>query len=164
MARFVFPLQPLLDERRRKEKEKQLAFVRVKAACEERSRELDRLAGALRARGRALHEWAMTGSTAILRLYDAHLRYLARAIESGERCNVESAAAFDRAAADLLDANRERRLIEKLKERRLREFEREEARRDELELDEANARPSSFDGACPERSRRAQDDKRLRSG
>jgi flagellar biosynthesis chaperone FliJ len=39
--------------------------------------------------------------------------------------------------------NRERRLIEKLKERRLQEFEREEARRDERELDEANAR--SFD-------------------
>jgi flagellar FliJ protein len=143
MARFVFRLQPVLDERRRKEEEKQLEFARAKAARDEHSRELDRLAGALRARGRALHECAMTGSAANLRLYDAHLRYLERAIDSGERCHVDSTAALDRAAAELLEANRERRLIEKLKERRLHEFEREEARRDELELDEANARPSS---------------------
>jgi flagellar FliJ protein len=140
MARFIFPLQPLLDERRRKEEEKQLAFVRVKAARDEHSRELDRLAGALRIRGRALHECAMTGSTANLRLYDANLRYLERARQSHERRSAESVPALDRAAAELLDANRERRLIEKLKERRLQEFEREEARRDELELDEANAR------------------------
>jgi flagellar protein FliJ len=143
MARFVFPLQPLLDERRRKEEEMQLAFFRVKAARDERSRELDRLAAALRARGRALHECAMTGSAANLRLYDAHLRYLERAIDSGERCHTESTAAFDRATAELLDANRNRRLIEKLKERRLQEFDREEARRDELELDEANSRHRS---------------------
>ena len=143
MARFVFPLQPLLDERRRKEEEKQLAFFRVKAARDERSRELDRLSAALRARGRALHECAMTGSAANLRLYDAHLRYLERAIDSSERCSVESAASFDLAAAELLDANRDRRLIEKLKDRRLHEFEREEARRDELELDEANSRRRS---------------------
>jgi flagellar FliJ protein len=139
MGRFVFPLQALLDERRRKEEEKQLAFVRVKAARDERSRELDRLAAALHVRGRALHQCVMTGSAANLRLYDAHLRYLERAIDSGERCHVDSTGAFDRAAAELLEANRERRLIEKLKERRLHEFEREEARRDELELDEANA-------------------------
>jgi len=156
MARFVFPLQPLLDERRRKEEEKQLAFLRVKAARDERSRELDRLAGAVRARGRALHQCAMTGSTANLRLYDANLRYLECALQSHERGRAETAAAFDRAAGELLDANRERRLIEKLKERRLQAFEREEARRDEVELDEANARRgalSSFDFA--------QDDKGL---
>jgi flagellar FliJ protein len=140
MARFVFSLQPLLDERRRKEEEKHLAFIRVKTARDERSRELDRLGCALRARGRALHECVMSGSAANLRLYDAHLRFLERAIDSGERCHEESALAFDRAAAELLEANRDRRLIEKLKERRLHEFDREEARRDELELDEANFR------------------------
>jgi flagellar protein FliJ len=153
MARFVFPLQPLLDERRRKEEAKQLAFVRVKAARDERSRELDRLAVALRARGRALHECAMTGSTAKLRLYDTNLRYLERALQSLEKGGAETSAAFDRAAAELLDANRERRLIEKLKERRLQAFEREEARRDELELDEANARRG-----CPFTLRQAQGD------
>jgi flagellar FliJ protein len=140
MTRFVFPLQPLLDERRRKEEEKRLAFARIKLARDERSRELDRFAAALSVRGRALYECAMTGSTANLRLYDANLCYLERVLQSRERSDAQSAPAFDRAAAELLDANRDRRLVEKLRERRLQEFEREEARRDELELDEANAR------------------------
>jgi flagellar protein FliJ len=140
MARFVFPLQPLLDERRRKEEAKQLAFARVKRARDERSREVDQLAGALRSRGHALYRCAMTGSTANLRLYDANLRYLEGALQSHARCSAQSAAAFDRAAVELLEANRDRRLIEKLRERRLQEFEREQARRDELELDEANSR------------------------
>jgi len=63
MARFVFPLQPLLDARRRKEEEKQRAFASAKAARDENVRDLGRLAGALRIGGRALHECAMTGST-----------------------------------------------------------------------------------------------------
>jgi flagellar biosynthesis chaperone FliJ len=48
--------------------------------------------------------------------------------------------ACKRARDDLVAASRERRVVEKLKERRLRAFLAEEARRDELELDEANAR------------------------
>jgi flagellar protein FliJ len=143
MTRFVFALQPLLDARRRTEEEKQRAFVRAKAARDENVRDLGRIAGALRLGGRALHECAITGSTSSLRVYDAHLRYLEQTLQSRERSNAESAPAFDRAASELCAANRERRLIEKLKERRLQEFEREEARRDERELDEANAR--SFD-------------------
>jgi flagellar FliJ protein len=140
MARFVFPLQPVLDARRRKEEEKLRAFARAKAARDENARDLGRLDGALRIGGRALHEFAMTGSTASLRLYDAHLGYLERTLQSREKSSVESAPVLDRAASELYAANRERRLLEKLKERRLQEFEREEARRDERELDEANAR------------------------
>jgi flagellar FliJ protein len=140
MARFVFPLQLLLDARRRKEEEKQGAFASAKAARDENVRDLGRLACAIRIGGRALHECAMTGSTASLRLYDAHLCYLERTLQSREQSNAESAPAFDLAASELYAANRERRLIEKLKERRVQEFEREEARRDERELDEANAR------------------------
>ncbi|MFY9738991.1 MAG: flagellar export protein FliJ [Candidatus Cybelea sp.] len=142
MAPFVFPLQALLDARRRKEEEKQRAFARVKGARDENLRDLGRLAGALRTGGRALHECVMSGSTASLRLYDAHLRYLERTLQAREQSSAESAPAFDRAASELYAANRERRLIEKLKERRLHAFERDEARRDERELDEANA---SFD-------------------
>lgn len=140
MARFVFSLQPLLDERRRKEEEKQLAFLRAKEARDENTREFARLAGELRVRERELHESAMTGATADLGLRDAYRGHLERAVRSYRARGAESAEAFDRAAAQLLTANRERRLVEKLKERRLREFEREEARREELELDDANAK------------------------
>src|ERR1700691_1526835 len=63
MGRFVFPLQPLLDARGRKEEEKRRAFASAKAARDASVRDLDRLSGALRIGGRALHECAMMGST-----------------------------------------------------------------------------------------------------
>jgi flagellar biosynthesis chaperone FliJ len=139
-SRFVFRLQPLLDERRRIEQAKQRAFALAAQVLEKRSRDRDGLVRALRAGGRALHECAMRGSTDGARLYDAHLRYLERAVASCEQRNAESAIALDRAACELRNANRERRVVEKLKARRLQEFERADARREELELQETNAR------------------------
>lgn len=137
---FVFRLQPLLDERKRIEQAKQHAFRLAAQTLEKNSRELERLARALRAGGAALHQCAVKGSTPHLRAYDGYLRYLERIVKSYQARNAESALALDRAAQELRHANRERRLVEKLKERRLQEFEQEEARRDELELQEANAR------------------------
>jgi flagellar protein FliJ len=136
---FVFRLQMLLDERTRLERTKQHAFALAAQVLEKNSRELERLARALRAGGIALHQSALSGSTSHLRAHDAHLRFLERIVESYEARNLESALALDRAAQELLRANRERRLVEKLKERRRRAFEQEEARRDELELQDANA-------------------------
>jgi flagellar biosynthesis chaperone FliJ len=137
---FVFRLQPLLDERKRVERAKQHAFALAAQALEKSSRELDRLALALRSGGYALHDCARYGSTAGLRTHDAHLRYLERLVASHEARNAESALALELAVQELHRANLGRRLVERLRERRLHEFEREEARRDELELQEANAR------------------------
>ncbi|MFY9719091.1 MAG: hypothetical protein WAK16_05540 [Candidatus Cybelea sp.] len=139
-SRFVFGLQPLLDERKRVEQTKQRAFALAARARENCLRDLDRLARALRAGSQALHECAMRGSTAGARVYDAHLRYLERAVASHEQRNAESVVALDRAAQELRNANRERRVVEKLKARRRQEFERAEAWREELELQETNAR------------------------
>jgi flagellar export protein FliJ len=138
-ARFVFSLQPLLDARRRREEDRQRAFARAREARDENLRELDSVTRAQRAGAIALHERAM-GGAAHLAVHDAHLRYLERTIQSRERRSAESARAFDRAAAELLAANRERRALETLEERRRREFEREQTRRDELELEDANRR------------------------
>ncbi len=141
MARgFVFRLRPLLDERKRIEETKRRAFARAAQALEKNSRELDRLTHALHADEHALHESALRGSVANLCVYDAHLRYLERVMHSYEARNAVSASDFERAAAELQSANRDRRLVEKLKERRLQEYEHEEARHDEIELQEANAR------------------------
>lgn len=139
-SRFVFGLQPLLDERTRIEQTKQRAFTLAAWALEDCSRDLDHLGRELRAGGQALHECAMRGSTAGARVYDAHLRYLERAVASYDRRKAESVVALDRAAQELRDANRERRVVEKLKARRLQEFALAEARREELELQETNAR------------------------
>ena len=49
-------------------------------------------------------------------------------------------APLETARRELIAARRDRRLVEKLRDRRLRAFEEEEARREELEIEETNAR------------------------
>lgn len=116
---FEFRLEPLLEVRNRIEqaRERDLFAARRRLdECETRIRQLGT------ARGVRLH-------AADVRLRDAYLR---RANE------LEAAVAAARDA--LVEASRERRVIETLKERLRRAFDAEAARREELELDDANAR------------------------
>ena len=170
-ARFVFSLEPLLEERRRREERKRQAFARAKRACDEGLREMERLNGAVREAGAALHGCALSGAPAGagIRFYDARLRFLAGAIAGQDERVTGWGGDASAARAALIAAHRDRLVVEKLRERRLREFRADEARRDEMEIDEANARlherrpalhrrVSSFDPArC---TRLAQDDMR----
>jgi flagellar protein FliJ len=139
-AKFQFPLQPLLDWRKRVEEEKQRDFAACRRAVDESARELDRLAAARWQCARQLAASARRRPAADLRLRDAHLRSLDVAIDDERRRRCDHEAALGRARAELITASRERRVIERLKERQWRLFEAEEARREELELDESNAR------------------------
>ncbi len=164
-TRFVFALQPLLEARRRDEEEMQRALARAKHTRDGDSREVDRLSGALHSGSRALHECVMAGSTAELRVHDAYVCRLERTVRAQSQRSVETAIACERAAAQLLTANRERRLIEKLRERHKQEFEHEAARREELELQDSNANVQMLrKRVYPERSRRAQDDNEQAQG
>ncbi len=141
-ARFVFSLEPLLEERRHREERKRQAFAQAKRACDEGVQEMERLNGAVCEAGAALHGCVLSGESAGagLRFYDSRLRFLAGAIQwQGERvarrgCDVSAAR------AELIAAHRDRLVVEKLRERRLSEFRASEARRDEMEIDEANSR------------------------
>jgi flagellar export protein FliJ len=124
---FHFRLAPLLDRRRREEEEQLHRYRRYERECDDAFRAVNRLAAA----------------------FDRHA---ARACEAGTLAALDAgvAAARRRAAQaqraleaprdDLIAAGRARRVIEKLRERRLHAYESDEARRDELETDEANAR------------------------
>jgi flagellar protein FliJ len=139
-ARFDFRLAPLLDHRKRVEEEKQREFAACRCSVDECRREIERLGGQRRRAMQQLAGSAGTQSAAELRLRDAHLRRVELAI-SGERLRQgEVCAIYERTRDELIVASRERRVVEKLKERRLRAFEAEAARYEELELDEANAR------------------------
>ncbi|HEY1881991.1 MAG TPA: flagellar export protein FliJ [Candidatus Cybelea sp.] len=141
-AKFIFSLQPLLEERRRREECNRRAFARAKRACDEGVREMERLNGSLRQAGVALYACALSGefAGAGVAFYDVRLRFLAEAIEGhGERVQRWGSDA-SAAMAELTSAHRERLVVEKLLERRLREFRAEQARRDEMEIDEANSR------------------------
>jgi flagellar protein FliJ len=131
MARgFEFRLEPLLESRKRIEEEKRRSFAACLRALDECAREAGRL-DVLRAGCR---------DAADLRLRDAYLRRLDGRSEALEARHCALAAELDRTQEELAAASRERRLIEKLKERRRRAFDAQEARRDALELDDANAR------------------------
>ena len=75
-----------------------------------------------------------------LRVRDAYLRRLDAVFAEESRAHDELLAAWKCASDAVITARRARRTLERLKDRRLRAFQAEKARRDELELDESNAR------------------------
>ena len=126
-GRFHFALQPLLDRRGRIEQEKQHRFAVRRRERDGASRDRERIAA-------ALIEFALqTGDAASLAVFDA-------ALAGRQQRAARAGAALEAARQELIAARRDRRVIEKLRDRRRRAFEEEEARREELEIDEANAR------------------------
>ncbi len=147
-AKFEFHLQPLLDWRERLAEEKQRDFAACRRALDDCDGELARLAE-LRRKCAGQLAAAATGRAADLRLRDRHLRFLDAALAEQRRRRSELQSACEHARSELLSADRERRVLERLKARRRLTFEAQEARREELELDESNAR--SHDRALRER-------------
>lgn len=152
-ARFCFDLQPLLESRERAECEKRESFARCRGELDACAQEFGRLAASRRCNAGALAESSQRGIVRDARLYDEHLRGIDRSIERELRRHDHLRMACERARDDLLVGRRERRVIEALKERRRRAFEAEERRRDELEIDEGNAR--RYDRLARERLARA---------
>jgi flagellar protein FliJ len=138
--KFNFRFQPLLDHRKRIEERKQRDFAACRRAVDECVREIERLGDLRRRSLEQLVRSAGTHSTAELRLRDAYLRRLERAINDEQLRQGELGVAQELARDELIAASRERGVVEKLKERRRRAFEADAARYEELELDEANAR------------------------
>ncbi len=120
-------LQPLLDRRRRVEEEKQHRCAQL---ARKRGESLQALNAAMNAR-RSCAERAPRV---------ADLAYLDETIERRSNRAAETGPELDAARTELLAAARERRAIELLQERRRMAYEEEEARREEADLDEANAR------------------------
>ena len=144
-AKFRFGLQPLLELRRRIEEEQRQSYAARRREIDDNAREVRRLTTELRA--------ALTGEFSVAQLACVDAAINARRCRSGAL-----EADLAQAQAALVVASRDRRVIEKLLERRRRAFEAQRARREEEEIEEANRRThplvSSFDSAPP----------RLRSG
>ncbi len=139
-AKFRFALQAVLDARQRVEDEKLQELAARRGALDAAARELEQID---RARDRCMSELAVSAyASAALhsRVRDTYLRRLDVAFAQESRTHTELHAAWKSACEALLAARRARRTLERLKDRRLRAFQAEEARREELELDESNAR------------------------
>ena len=138
--RFVFALQPVLDHRKRIEDEKkQIVAIRMRAHDEAKC-ELDRLNVEFRRFARELRERHSELEVEELRLHYAHLQFLDRTIDAQIRVVAERAAALERARRDLVAASKNRKVVDKLKERRHTAHIAEEMRVEQIELDDGNAR------------------------
>ena len=140
MKRFQFSLQPVLEHRERIEDEKQMVVAQKKRALDEAENELNRLNREFRENAHRVREKHREIGTEELRLTYGHLQFLDRCIVSQIQIVAERRAALDRARKDLLEASKERKAVEKLKERRKATHETEAARVEQNELDDGNAR------------------------
>ncbi|HUA07831.1 MAG TPA: flagellar export protein FliJ [Candidatus Acidoferrales bacterium] len=140
MKRFAFALQPVLEHRKRKEDEKQLVVAVRKRALDEAERELARLNEEFRSNTAMLRRRHKELDVREMQSFYAHLQFLDRCIVAQIRIVAERRVALDRARADLLAASREKKVVEKLKERRREAFVLEEQRIEQKELDDGNAR------------------------
>ncbi len=140
MKKFAFALQPVLDHRKRIEDEKQLVVAQRKRALDEAERELERLNEEFRVHAAMLRDKHKKLETRELQSIYAHLQFLDRCIVAQIRIVAERRVALDRARAELLEASKEKKVVEKLKERRREAYVKEEQRVEQKELDDGNAR------------------------
>ncbi len=140
MKKFVFTLQPVLDQRQRVEDEKQQIVAQRRRSLDEAEAELRRLNHDFRESSDRLRIAHRELSAEDLRLHYAHLSFLDRTIVAQIQIVAERRVALDRARADLLEASKERKVVEKLKDRRREAHVAEAARLEQNALDDSNAR------------------------
>jgi len=140
MKRFRFLLQPVLDLRKRLEDEKQLVVAMRARELEAAEAELARLNREFKSNAALLKERHTALAVRELQSIYAHLQFLDRCIVAQIQIVAERRVALDRARSDLLAASREKKVVEKLKERRREAFVLEAERVEQRELDDGNAR------------------------
>jgi flagellar protein FliJ len=138
--RFAFNLQPVLDHRQRIEDEKKQVVALRRRACDEAKAELDRLNGEFREHATLVRTQHHEFDGETLRAHYGHLHFLDRVIDAQIRLLAERQAALERARKDLVAAQKDRKVVDKLKERRRAAFVAEEMRIEQSELEDANAR------------------------
>jgi flagellar FliJ protein len=140
MKKFAFQLQPVLEHRERIEDEKQQTLAARQRALDESERELEHLNDDFRAHANGLRERHKGFTGDELRLHYAHLQFIDRSIVAQIHVVAERRVALDRARIDLLAASKDRKVVEKLKDRRREAHSVEELRVEQNELDDSNAR------------------------
>ncbi|MBV8488942.1 MAG: flagellar export protein FliJ [Candidatus Eremiobacteraeota bacterium] len=138
--KFAFALQPVLEHRKRIEDEKKQTLALRQRAVDEAKRELERLNDEFRHHTSELRRRHRELRLEELRLHYAHLQFLDRTIEVQIRVVAERQAAAERARLELVEASKNRKVVDKLKDRRRAAFVAEELRVEQLELDDGNAR------------------------
>jgi flagellar FliJ protein len=140
MRKFKFSLDPVLDHRERIEDEKQQILAARQREMQEAEHELARLDGDFKRFSTTLREDHARLSTEELRWHYAHLEFLDRCITMQHAVISQRRAAAEHARLYLVEASKDRKVMEKLKDKRLEEHRAREASFEQKELDDANNR------------------------
>lgn len=143
MAKFKFSLDPVLDHRERIEDEKQQVLAERRRELKAAEDELARLNGDFKRYSTVLREDHASLSSEELRWHYAHLEYLDRCMTMQHGIIFQRRAAVERARVDLVDASKDRKVIEKLKDRRREEHQALQAAQEQKDLDDTNNRRAS---------------------
>jgi flagellar FliJ protein len=140
MKRFTFSLQPVLELRQRTEDDKQRILADRQRELHAAQDELARLNGEFKRYSTTLRDGHKSLSSDELRSHYAHLEYLDRCITVQHGVVSQRRTAVERARMDLVEASKERKVIEKLKDKRFEDHRALEAAIEQKELDDANNR------------------------
>jgi flagellar export protein FliJ len=152
-VKFTFRLDPVLEHRERVERERAADHARALADQLAAQRLLDELAEKRdELRARLVSEHAQFDVETLRSTY-THLDYLDRAIVASQQRVDACAAQTERARQRLVDAAKDRKVLETLKEQRREAFQLDVALADQRETDDQNARAferaNPFEGLSP---------------
>ena len=138
--RFQFALEPVLAHRKRIEEERQQEVAVAQRALNEATAQLLDLHDKYRRYTKSLHDDHKSFDGEQLRLYYAHLEFLDRAITEQEAVVSQRKAEHEATRVRLLEAAKEKKALEKLKERRREAHLAAQALIEQKEMDDNNAR------------------------
>ncbi len=144
MKKFRFALQPVLEQRERAENDLKAALAARQRDLDAAQAELDGFNARFRTHSELLRGEHRTLTAEDLRLQYAHVAFLDRAIDAQLGVVAARRSEVERARAAVLEASKERKAVEKLKERRRDAHAEEERRVEQNDLDDANARRHSL--------------------
>lgn len=138
--RFRFALQPVLEHRKRIEEERQQEVALALHALNAATAELHALHAQFRDHSNILREDHKSFDSEQLRLHYAHLEFLDRAITAQEQVVVQRKVEHEKTRLRLLEAAKEKKALEKLKDRRQEAHVLAQTQIEQKEMDDNNAR------------------------
>lgn len=141
--RFKFRLQPVLSWRERVEQQKQLAMAETQRALADARRRQGELEFAFATTAEILRRGHGALEADALRHHYAHLEYLTREIKDQKVRVAACEAEVEQARVILVAASKDRKVMERLKERKHEQYTADVFAREQKESDDGNARAYS---------------------
>jgi flagellar FliJ protein len=138
MAKFVFRFEPVLKQRKREEQERQRELATRELVAVNLQHDLKRLDESLKSAAEDLRTNHLTGAID-LNYLAAHRRFLGAMRRQGLAIVQQIAAAqvhVDEARRKLAEAAKQRKVMERLREKQFARWREDQARREQAEMDE----------------------------